>query len=247
MTAAEDGERLQKVLARVGLGSRRAVEEMIVAGRIKVNGRPARLGVRVDPSKDKVEVDGFLVPLRTDLVYYLVNKPVGVVTTASDPEGRETIQDMIDLPARVWAVGRLDVDTEGALILTNDGELTQRLTHPSFEVPKTYVARVAGSVGARTLRTLAAGVELDDGPTAPATVGIVERSAGHTLVEITITEGRHRQVRRMFDVVGHPVRGLVRIAIGPLRLGRLKPGTLRRLDPAEVRALYAVGEGKGSK
>jgi 23S rRNA pseudouridine2605 synthase len=231
-------ERLQKVLARAGLGSRRAVEDMIAAGRIRVNGEPAELGRRVDPTKDIVEVDGSRYPLDTDLVYYLMNKPVGVVTTASDPDGRTTVLDLVDPHVRVWSVGRLDVDTEGALVLTNDGELTQALTHPSRGVAKTYLAEVAGGVKVRTLKRLARGVDLEDGPTAPATVGLVERLASGSLVEITITEGRNRQVRRMFAAVGHPVRKLARVAIGPVRLGRLKPGTVRRMSPAEVRSLF---------
>ena len=233
-----EGERLQKVLARAGLGSRRAVEELIAAGRIRVNGERAELGRRVDPSKDIVEVDGSRYPLHTDLVYYLMNKPVGVVTTSSDPEGRTTVLDLVDPQVRVWSVGRLDVDTEGALVLTNDGELTQALTHPSRGVPKTYVAEVAGGVKGRTLQRLARGVDLEDGRTAPATVDLVERLPSGSLIEITITEGRNRQVRRMFDAVGHPVRRLARVAIGPVRLGRLKPGTVRRMSPAEVRSLF---------
>lgn len=235
---SEEGERLQKVLARAGVGSRRAVEGLIVAGRIRVNGTPARLGQRVDPSKDEVEVDGSKVPLQPGLVYYLLNKPVGVVTTASDERGRPTVADLVDLDVRVWAVGRLDVDTEGALLVTNDGDLTMRLTHPRYSFPKTYVAEVAGSVGGRALRRLARGVDLDDGPTAPARVRLVERVPGGSLVELTLTEGRNRQVRRMLEAVGHPVRRLVRVALGPLMLGRLKPGAFRRLGPEEVRLLY---------
>ena len=233
-----EGERLQKVLARAGLGSRRSVEELIVAGRITVNGAVARLGQRIDPAKDKVEVDGSRVPLDVDLVHYLLNKPAGVVTTAADPEGRTTVLDLVELPVRVWPVGRLDVDTEGALLLTNDGELGYRLTHPSFEVPRTYVAEVGGGVGDKSLRALARGVELDDGPTRPARVAVLERARGATLVELTITEGRNRQVRRMFEAVGHRVLRLVRTELGPLKLGHLKPGSVRKLSPAEVRALY---------
>jgi 23S rRNA pseudouridine2605 synthase len=232
------GERLQKVLARAGIGSRRTIEAMIEAGRVVVDGVPARLGQRVDPSKHRVEVDGSLVPLQADLAHYLLNKPVGVVTTASDPEGRETVIDLVEASVRIWPVGRLDVDTEGALLLTNDGELTHRLTHPSFGVPKTYLAEVKGVPAARVLRALARGVELDDGLTAPARVELVERYAGSALVEIEVAEGRHRQVRRMFDAVEHPVRRLVRTAVGPLKLGRLKPGTYRKLSSEEVRALY---------
>lgn len=233
-----EGERLQKVLARAGLASRRAVEEMIEAGRIKVNGRKARLGQRVDPDKDTVEVDGSTYPLRADIVYYLLNKPIGAVTTASDPEGRPTVMEFVDLDTRVWPVGRLDVDTEGALIVTNDGDLTQRLTHPSYKVPKTYLAEVSGTVGQKALRQLARGVELDDGPTQPAGVELVERVPGGSLVQVTITEGRNRQVRRMMEAVGHPVRRLVRLSVGPVALGRLKPGTFRRLAPQEVQALF---------
>jgi pseudouridine synthase len=233
-----EGERLQKVLAHVGVGSRRAVEEMIVAGRIEVNGRVAELGQRVDPSKDVVKVDGSAVPLKEDLVHILLNKPVGVVSTASDPEGRETVTSLIDLDARVWPVGRLDIDTEGAILLTNDGELTMRMTHPRYGVTKTYLAEVKGSVAPGTARALAKGVELDDGRTAPAQVQVLERAQHRSLVELTLAEGRNRQVRRMFEAVDHPVVRLVRTAVGPLRLGRLKAGTYRKLGPAEVRELY---------
>jgi 23S rRNA pseudouridine2605 synthase len=235
---SEEGERLQKVLARAGLGSRRSIEDMIAAGRIAVNGETASLGRRVDPTKDVVEVDGSRVPLAADLVHYLLNKPSGVVTTASDPQGRPTVLDLVELPARVWPAGRLDVDSEGALILTNDGDLGHRLTHPSFEVPKTYVVSVGGGVGERALRALARGVELDDGKTRPAKASVVSRSGGSTLVELTITEGRNRQVRRMFEAVGYRVLRLVRTEIGPLKLGHLKPGSIRKLSPAEVRMLY---------
>ena len=233
-----EGERLQKVLAHAGVGSRRAVEDLIASGRVAVNGRRARLGQRVDRANDVVEVDGSRVPLSAELRYYLVNVPAGVVTTASDPHGRPTVMDLVDLDARVWPVGRLDVDTEGALLVTNDGDLTHRLTHPSFAVPKTYVARCRGRVGAAALRRLERGVELDDGIAAPATARVLGGEAAQTLVELTITEGRNRQVRRMLAAVGHPVDRLVRVGIGPLMLGRLKPGTLRRLSPEEVRAVY---------
>jgi 23S rRNA pseudouridine2605 synthase len=237
-----EGERLQKVLAHVGVGSRRAVEEMIAAGRIRINGKVARLGQRVDITKDKVDVDGSTVPLRTELAYYLLNKPAGVVATASDPEGRATVLDLLDVEQRVWPVGRLDMDSEGALIITNDGDLTNGLTHPRYEVSKVYVAEVEGHVGHRALGRLARGVDLEDGRTKPAEASIVERRAGATLVRLTITEGRNRQVRRMAEAVGHPVKRLVRVAIGPLQVGRLKPGTYRKLAPAEVRSLYrAIG------
>lgn len=211
---------------------------MIRAGRITVNGLRAELGVRVDSSKDEVKVDGSVVPLSADLVHFLLNKPAGVVSTAADPEGRQTVVDLIETDIRVWPVGRLDIDSEGAIVITNDGDLTLHLTHPRFGVPKTYVAEVQGSVAPRAARALARGLELDDGPTAPAEVRVMERGPGGSVVELTLTEGRNRQARRMFEAVGHPVRRLVRIGIGPLKLGRLKPGTYRRLSPAEVRELY---------
>ena len=238
MTDDDGPQRLQKVLAHAGLGSRRAVEELIAAGRVAVNGKRAILGARVDPTKDKVEVDGSMVPLRTDTVHYLFNKPRGVITSAADPQGRDTVLDLIDVPARVWPVGRLDLDSEGALIVTNDGELTHRLTHPSYEIPKTYWAKVSGAVGPKLLRELIRGVPLDDGPARASAAEALERAGGSTLVEITVTEGRNRMVRRMFEALDHPVTALVRVAIGPLRLGRLKPGTLRRLTIDEVRELY---------
>ena len=233
-----EGERVQKVLAHAGVASRRAIEEMIVAGRIKVNGRRARLGQRIDPDKDKVQVDGSTVPLQVDLVHYLLNKPEGYVTTADDERGRPTVLDLMDPDLRLWPVGRLDMATEGALLLTNDGDLTHRLTHPSFEVPKTYLAEVEGHVGPAVLGRLRRGVELDDGVTAPARVQVVGQTPTHTLVELVVTEGRNRLVRRMFEEVGNPVRRLARTAIGPLSVGRLKPGSVRKLAPAEVRELY---------
>jgi 23S rRNA pseudouridine2605 synthase len=234
------GERLQKVLARAGLGSRRASEELIAAGRVRVNGVPAVLGRRVDVHKDTVEVDGSPIPLHPALVYYLLNKPRGMVSTAGDPQGRPTVVELIDPGVRVWPVGRLDIASEGALLLTNDGELTLRLTHPRYEVPKSYLVEVAGAMGGRAGRALARGVELDDGTTRPATVEVLETGVRGSVVEITISEGRNRQVRRMMEAVGHPVRRLVRTSIGPLKLGRLKPGTARRLSAPEVQALYAA-------
>ncbi|MDQ3956800.1 MAG: rRNA pseudouridine synthase [Actinomycetota bacterium] len=236
--AHPEGERLQKVLAHAGVASRRAVEELIAAGRVRVNGRRAELGARVDPTKDEVEVDGSRVPLRANLLHYMLNKPAGVVSTASDPEGRTTVVELLDVPSRVWPVGRLDTDSEGLLLVTNDGDLTHRLTHPSYEVPKTYLAEVKGSVGSRAIKQLIAGVALEDGMTKRAKVDLVERTPGGTLLEITIAEGRNRQVRRMCEAVGHPVRRLVRVALGPLQLGRLKPGTFRKLSIEEVRSLY---------
>ena len=231
-------ERLQKVLAHAGLGSRRAVEELIAQGRVTVNGQRARLGRRVDPSKDQVEVDGSPVPVQPGLVYFLANKPLGMVTSSSDPEGRSTVLELVDADVRVWPVGRLDIDTEGALILTNDGDLTHRLTHPRYGVAKTYLAEVSGAVGRPAVRALRSGVDLDDGPARAAHAAIVDRVPGGTLLELTISQGRKRQVRRMLAAIGHPVRRLVRTRIGPLMLGRLRPGTARRLTAAEVGELY---------
>lgn len=234
-----EGERLQKVLAHAGIASRRAVEELIVAGRVKVNGVRAHLGQRVDADKDVVEVDGSPVPLGVDLRYYLVNKPAGMVTTARDEFGRPTVVELIDTDARVWPVGRLDTDTEGALIVTNDGDLTARLTHPRYGVEKLYLATVQGGVSRATLRTLVSGVDLEDGRARAAGARLKSRSGADSLVEIVMTEGRKREVRRMLAAVGHPVRRLARVGIGPVRLGRLKPGTYRKLAPGEVQALYA--------
>ncbi len=237
---ASEGDRLQKVLAHAGIGSRRAVEDLIRRGRVKVNGSVARLGQRIDASKDAVTVDGSVVPLDSLLVYYLLNKPAGVVTTTADTHDRTTVSDLVDVGPRVWPVGRLDMDTEGALIITNDGDITHCLTHPSFEVPKTYLAFVDGAASRGALASLRRGVPLEDGITQSARAVIVERAGGRSLIELTIAEGRNRQVRRMFEAVGHPVHRLVRTAIGPVRLGRLKPGSWRRLSLEERRALYAL-------
>jgi 23S rRNA pseudouridine2605 synthase len=233
-----EGERLQKVLARAGLGSRRVCEEFVADGRVTVNGEVAVLGRRVDVEHDAVALDGVPVVVRDDLVYYLLNKPVGYVSTASDPEGRPTVVELVPPAPRVFPVGRLDYDTEGLLLLTNDGDLTHLLTHPRFGVVKTYLAEVEGEPTPATVRALREGVELDDGMTAPARVAVVQRHGATSAVELGIHEGRNRQVRRMCDAVGHPVIRLVRTRIGPLRDGSLKPGTWRALTPAEVRALY---------
>jgi 23S rRNA pseudouridine2605 synthase len=233
-----EGERLQKVLARAGLGSRRVCEELIADGRVSVNGEVAQLGRRVDPERDAVALDGVPVIVRDDLVYYLLNKPAGYVSTASDPEGRATVVELVPDAPRVYPVGRLDYDTEGLLILTNDGELTHLLTHPRFGVVKTYLAEVEGDPAPAAVRALREGVQLDDGPTAPARVKVVQRREGTTAVELGIHEGRNRQVRRMCEAIGHPVVRLVRTRIGPVRDGSLKPGTWRALTTTEVRRLY---------
>ncbi len=231
------GERLQKVLAATGWGSRRVCEGLIAAGRVRVNGEVAVLGRRVDPDTDLIEVDGAPVGIRPGLVYYLLNKPPGVVTTARDTHGRRTVMDIVPAEPRVFPVGRLDVDTEGLLLLTNDGELANRVAHPSMGVDKEYLAEVDGAggrgVSPAAIRTLRRGVELDDGRTAPAKV--TQPSPG--VLRMTIHEGRNRQIRRMCEAVGHPVRRLVRVRIGPLTDRRLQPGQWRLLSPDEIRRL----------
>jgi 23S rRNA pseudouridine2605 synthase len=228
-----DGIRLQKVLAQAGLGSRRVAEDLIERGRVRVNGERAVLGRRVDPETDVVEVDGAQIGVKAGLVHVLLNKPRGVVTTASDPQGRSTVVELVPSDTRLFPVGRLDVDTEGLLLLTNDGDLTHRLTHPSFGVEKEYLAEVEGVPSRGAIRRLREGVELDDGLTAPAKVSQVS----DTVLRITIHEGRNRQVRRMCEAVGHPVVRLVRTRIGSLAERSLAPGEWRALTQDEVRAL----------
>jgi 23S rRNA pseudouridine2605 synthase len=208
-------------------------EELIMDGRVTVNGEVAGVGARVDPEVDVLEVDGALVTTRTDLVHYLLHKPAGVVTTAKDTHGRPTVVDLVPADPRVFPVGRLDVDTEGLLILTNDGELTNRLTHPRHGVEKEYLVEVDGTPSRGTLRRLREGVELDDGVTAPAKASAVADG----VLRIVLHEGRNRQVRRMCEAVGHPVRRLVRTRIGPLTDTKLQAGEWRSLTPAEVAAL----------
>ena len=232
---------MQKVLARVGVGSRRTCEDLIAAGRVTVDGRVAVLGRRVDPDMALIEVDGAPIGVRPGLVHYLLNKPTGVVTTADDPKGRPTVVGLVPDDPRVFPVGRLDVDTEGLLLLTNDGELTQRLTHPSYGVEKEYVVEVRGAPTRAVLRRLREGIELNDGPTAPARAALLDAS----VVRLTIHEGRNRQVRRMCEAVGHPVVRLVRTRIGPIADRSLAPGAWRALSVEEVRALeVAVSTGQ---
>jgi 23S rRNA pseudouridine2605 synthase len=228
------------VLARAGIGSRRTCEELISGGRVTVNGRVAVLGDKVEPDTDQVELDGSRVVIRDDLVYYLVNKPARVVSTAHDPQRRTTVLDLVPPEPRVFPVGRLDWDTEGLLILTNDGELTNLLTHPSHGVEKQYLAEVEGVPTRATLRTLRDGVDLEDGRTAPAEASLTQERGGGAAVTVVIHEGRNRQVRRMLDAVGHPVLRLVRTRIGPIADRSLAPGEWRAITPDEVRALYAA-------
>jgi 23S rRNA pseudouridine2605 synthase len=231
-------ERVQKALARAGLGSRRACEDLVRQGRVRIDGRTAELGDRVDPSRDRVEVDGVRVPLDPQLRYYALNKPRGVVTTARDPQRRPDIRAFLPSGERVFPVGRLDRDTEGILLLTNDGELANRLMHPRYGVEKEYLAEVDGQPGERAMAKLVRGVRLEDGVARARSARAVAASGGRTAVRIVMTEGRKREVRRMLAALGLSVRRLVRVRLGPLRLDRLRPGEVRELETDEVRRLW---------
>ena len=231
-----EGERLQKVLARAGLGSRRVCDDLIASGRVSVDGEQARLGQRIDPVVHRVAVDGVPLAIAPGLVHYVLNKPAGVICSAADPEGRPQAVDLVPAQPRVFSVGRLDTDSEGLLLLTNDGELAHRLTHPSYGVDKEYLVEVEGQPTSGALGRLRRGVDLSDGPTAPARVGVVAPG----VLRIVVHEGRNRQVRRMCEAVGHPVRRLVRVRIGPIADQRLAPGAWRPLTQAEVRDLAAA-------
>jgi 23S rRNA pseudouridine2605 synthase len=240
-SGGEEGERLQKLLARAGLGSRRACELLIAAGRVVVDDKVAILGTRADPAHARITVDGVPVVVDSTRVYWLLNKPAGYVTTARDPQGRPTVIELVPAEPRAFPVGRLDLETEGLLLLTNDGELAELLTHPRHGVEKAYLAEVDGVPSPFALRALRQGVQLDDGPARAVRAQVVQRSSsGGSALEIVIKEGRKRIVRRMCAEIGHPVRRLVRTRIGPLTDSRLAPGVCRPVTPAEVRDLYAA-------
>ncbi len=234
-------DRLQKVLASAGVGSRRNCETLIAAGRVTVDGRVAELGDKVDPVTAEIYVDGERVVTDAGRVYLAINKPRGVVSTMRDEQGRESLADFIGhRESRVYHVGRLDADSEGLLLLTNDGDLAHKLTHPRYGVTKTYLAEVPGPVPGAVRRRLLAGVELEDGPARADSFRIVQATPRKALVEITLHEGRHHIVRRMLDEVGHPVSRLIRTAIGPVKLGDQRAGRIRRLNRNEIAALFAA-------
>ena len=237
-----DGVRLQKVLAAAGVGSRRACEELIAQGRVSVDDEPVReQGRRVDPANAVIRVDGLRVTAPTGTVHLALNKPKGMVTTMTDPDGRPTVGDLLQgRRERLFHVGRLDADTEGLLLLTNDGELAHRLTHPSYVVPKTYLAEVRGPMARDVGRRLRDGIELDDGIARVDAFRLVDSSAGRVLVEVVLHEGRKHIVRRLLAAVGHPVERLVRTQVGPVRLGDQRPGKLRPLSTQELAGLYAA-------
>jgi 23S rRNA pseudouridine2605 synthase len=235
-----EGIRLQKVLAAAGVGSRRKCEELIAEGRVEVDGRiVTQLGTRIHPETAVVRVDGERVNVAPELTYLALNKPSGVVCTMNDPEGRPCIGDYFGTgKQRLFHVGRLDTDTEGLLLLTNDGELSNRLTHPSWGIEKEYLAEVTGVVRKETVREVLGGLTLDDGPVVVDAFRVVQQGEGRSLVEITLHEGRNRIVRRVLEQVGHPVRRLVRSRVGSVHLGDMRPGAVRPLTRSELAGLY---------
>jgi 23S rRNA pseudouridine2605 synthase len=251
VTEPADGVRLQKVLAQAGIGSRRACEALIGEGRVEVNSEVVtEQGRRVDPEHDVIRVDGARIPPPRRHLYLALNKPRGVVVTMDDPEGRRTVANLLAEGAtrslkkeRLFHVGRLDTDTEGLLILTNDGDFAHKLAHPSYQVPKTYIVEVSGVVGPQTLRQLRRGITLEDGPVRPTSVKIVSSAGEKTLLKITLQEGRNRIVRRTMEAVGHPVRRLSRVGIGPVRLGNLPAGEYRELTREELGGLLDLTDG----
>ncbi|GAA2904238.1 hypothetical protein Acy02nite_85650 [Actinoplanes cyaneus] len=245
MPQADTAERLQKVLAAAGVGSRRACEDLIFRRRVTVNGRVAKLGDKVDAATAEIYVDGQRVITNTKLVYVALNKPRGVVSSLDDEKGRSELANFLqdNFEQRLFHVGRLDAESEGLLLLTNDGALAHKLMHPSYEIAKTYLAEVVGPLPRTVGRRLQGGVELEDGPAKVDSFRLVDAIGKTAQVEITLHEGRKHIVRRMMDEVGHPVTRLIRTAVGPIRLGDLRPGGFRHLSNAEVAALFkAVGD-----
>lgn len=233
--------KLQKAIAHSGLMSRRAAENLIAAGRVTVDGRVAQIGERVDPEIQQVAIDGKPIPIKPDLVTYLLYKPVGVISTAEDPQGRRTVVDLVPSEPRVYPVGRLDADSEGLILLTNDGTLADYVMHPRYGITKTYVVLVAESPGDWVDR-LVEGVDLDDGRASALSARVLDSSGGKTMVELVMGEGRNREIRRMCAALGREVERLVRTSIGPIRDRQLAPGSWRCLEAEEVAAVYAAAE-----
>ena len=240
-----DAIRVQKAIAGAGLMSRRAAEEVIRQGRVAVDGKPAVLGDRVDVASQSVTVDGVPIPVNPESETYLLYKPAGVISSASDPQGRQTVVDLVPGRGRLYPVGRLDYDSEGLILLTNDGDLADRVTHPRYGIVKRYLALVNGNPGKPEMRRLTEGVDLDDGQARALSASVVGRQGAQTMVELTMGEGRNREVRRMFEAMGYEVTRLVRTAIGPIADRSLKPGHSRRLSNVEIRDLLSSGSGGG--
>jgi len=241
-------ERLHKVLAHAGIDSRRAAEEMILAGRVAVNGEVVtKVGTKVDPERDSITVDGRPIPRRVKRIYMMLNKPAGYITTVEDPQHRHTVMELVPHDSRIYPVGRLDADSEGLILMTNDGDFANLLAHPRYALDKEYHVAVQGRVREEDINTLREGVVIDDRKTAPAQVRVLSSDGRTTWLSIIIHEGRNRQIRRMLHALGYRVERLVRMRIGPLRLGALPRGAYRSLTPAEVRMLKRAGvEGSGS-
>jgi 23S rRNA pseudouridine2605 synthase len=238
-----DPIRLQKAIANAGLMSRRAAEEAIRDGRVAINGKTAGLGDRVEVSTQQVTLDGVPIPVDPALETHLLYKPIGIISSASDPHGRRTVVDLVPSDARLYPVGRLDYDSEGLILLTNDGELANRVTHPRYGIVKKYVALVRGGPGHLDIRRLTEGIELDDGPARAIGARVIDRKGDETMVELTLGEGRNREVRRMFEAIGFEVKRLVRTSIGPINDRSLKAGESRRLTAGEITELLGSGTG----
>jgi 23S rRNA pseudouridine2605 synthase len=238
----QEGVRLQKALASAGVGSRRACEALIATGRVSVDGAVVQsMGTRVDPSLAVIRVDGARVNIRADLIYLALNKPRGVLSALSDARGRPTVAELVQAyPQRLFHIGRLDADSEGLLLLTNDGDLAHRITHPSFAVAKTYLATVPAPVSKRVVRSVLAGVELEDGAVRVDSFRVIQQTAGRAIVEVVLHEGRKHIVRRLLAAVEHPVERLVRTSVGPVQLGSLRAGAVRPLTRAELAGLYQL-------
>ncbi len=241
-----DAIRVQKAIAGAGLMSRRAAEDVIGQGRVAIDGKKAVLGDRVDVAAQEVTIDGVPIPVDPALETHLLYKPVGIISSASDPYGRQTVVDLVADGNRLYPVGRLDYDSEGLILLTNDGNLANRVTHPRYGIVKSYLALVDGSPSKADVRRLIEGVELADGVAKALTAKVAGRQGNRTMVELTMGEGRNREVRRMFEALGFEVSRLVRTAIGPITDRALKPGQSRRLTAVEIRDLLASGSGEGS-